>query len=362
MKKKGSNILIVSFAFLLILPNIFMLLGANSWFVLRENKRLASFPKLTTNVSVFFKNFNTYYRDNFGIKNLSYKSYRYLKTTVLNEYPLPNKVVRGKDGWFFLGDFDSNVFSNNVGATKITNKEYIIANKNIDNLFYKFNKKKVPFYYLICPDKHEIYKEYLPFTLNSGVSKFDLIIDFWKKSGRKIIDLEGVLRAQKKFGQLYYKTDSHWNDLGAFYGFNELINQLNVEFPSLKKLKLNDFELQLENSKRQDLISMIDVQVSEDVSVLKTKSEDEFISAKYEKGKGVRVERFINLKKKLKVIVFRDSYSKALMKYFKVSFGETIFIKSMNIDYDLIEKEKPDLVILQMINRKIEKICTKELY
>ena len=41
-----------------------------------------------------------------------------------------------------------------------------------------------------------------------------------------IIDLTDTLLASKKEAQLYHKTDSHWNDIGAFIGYSKTIKEI----------------------------------------------------------------------------------------------------------------------------------------
>lgn len=58
----------------------------------------------------------------------------------------------------------------------------------------------------------------------------------------------------------------------------------------------------------------------------------------------------------LKALIFRDSFSDAMIKFLKHSFGETVFIWHYTLDKELIEKEKPDIVIQIIVERNIEQL------
>jgi hypothetical protein len=56
----------------------------------------------------------------------------------------------------------------------------------------------------------------------------------------------------------------------------------------------------------------------------------------------------------LKVLVFHDSFTTALVPFIKESFGETVFIWKPNFNKTLIEKEKPDIVLQIVVERNLE--------
>ena len=56
----------------------------------------------------FINDFNSYYSDNFGLRNIFYGVYREIKVNIYHTDPFPQKVVKGKEDWYFLGDYYSN--------------------------------------------------------------------------------------------------------------------------------------------------------------------------------------------------------------------------------------------------------------
>lgn len=359
MARIYKTIIIGFFLVMLILPNILMLFDINNKIELNENKAGAKLPTWTSNIPVLAKETRRYYLDNFGFKKVSFLFYAYVKSTILNENPLPNRVVEGKEGWFFLGDFAQNVFSNNSGAKTIMPQEKVFLEKNINSYFENSKSAGIPFYMVVCPDKHQIYNEFLPFKLSDRISKFDAVLKSLSDKDKRLVLLQEELLKRKREDKIYFKTDSHWNDLGAFYGFNALIEKMQIDFPALRTLSVAEFNFNTKMVGRKDLTNMINHDAKEEVLELTPKNSNDTQQNSFYNG--VRVRKFFNPEKKLKVVVFHDSYSFALMKYFVATFKESVFVKSYP-NYELIENEKPDIVILEMVNRKLEDICAKQVF
>ena len=75
--------------------------------------------------------------------------------------------------------------------------------------------------FVVAPDKHTIYGEgRIPITYRrrGGPSRLDQLQEYMEAEGRdvRVLDLRPALReADRRFGTLWYETDSHWNAAGA---------------------------------------------------------------------------------------------------------------------------------------------------
>ena len=63
--------------------------------------------------------------------------------------------------------------------------------------------------------------------------------------------------------------------------------------------------------------------------------------------------RYIGNANKFKILVFHDSFFNGMSKFFKESFGETVFVWS-DLQFGLVEKEKPDILIYERVERDID--------
>ena len=91
LHKKIAVIIII---IMLIVPNVFIFITSEKpQFSINLND-----PKLTLEKA------KKYYHKNYGLKNILLKNYLNFKINTLKEHALHNRVVGGKNGWFYLGD------------------------------------------------------------------------------------------------------------------------------------------------------------------------------------------------------------------------------------------------------------------
>ena len=82
---------------------------------------------------------------------------------------------------------------------------------------------------LLAPDKHTIYPEYIPgrYEHVSPATRFDQFYDYLRQHTRlDLVDLRTPLRRAKSHERLYLRRDTHWNDRGAFIGYQTIIAAL----------------------------------------------------------------------------------------------------------------------------------------
>ena len=351
-RKKNSNLwrLIVGFFCLLILPNLLMIFNVNSFFYVSENKQMMSFSEINLEHPIeFIKGFKRAYADNMGLKNISFLMYKKVKKEILKEDPLPFKIVTGKEGWFFLGNNFNNVYDNSTGFSKMSNQEMDKAMENIDRFQRVMKEIGIPFYVLIVSNKHEIYPEFLPLKA-VGKPKHDLLFDALGEKYNNVINLKKELLANKYKSQLYHKTDSHWNDIGALIGYNHMINRLSEDFDDLHPIDLEGYNVCYNTRDQMDLTRLINEYIKENILTLE---KNKLSEGKLEFWKESQC-KFVNETKKRKIVVFRDSFSLAMMDFFKETFSEAYFVKSIDVDLSIIKKEKPDMVVLQLVSRNFD--------
>ncbi|MBN2867197.1 MAG: hypothetical protein JXK08_00860 [Flavobacteriaceae bacterium] len=349
---KNKLFVILFFAFLLI-PNLVLFSGLESHITDNENLKFKDFPELNIkNPKQSLSDFNSYYLGNFGLKKTAVNQYISFKTNFLDEVPLPIYNVTGKDGWYFLGNHYNNAFNNTFGITD-TKKVKSITNY-LETVNQYLSSKNIKFYVVFPPNKHTIYSEYLPFQVKKSPTLYNILKDnLEQNSSVQLIDLHSVLLKAKKENQVYYKTDSHWNDLGAFIGYQKIMDQINNSL-LVEKQKLEDYNIYNTQKTIGDNTQMINLRQKTDVVIFekKTTSKVEVIA---------NDQKFIHFKnedKPYKLMVYRDSFTNALIPFFNDTFGDTFYVRGININKQTIENNKPDIVILELVERNIDYLST----
>jgi len=175
--------------------------------------------------------YNTHERDGlpFRLENIANKNFL-IQREGIDSLLVSLAWFKGKDDWLFLG----NNYDNTVSKLTLNIKpeeSQIIATKelflSITETAAQYNTKVV---LIIAPDKTSVYPEYLPDNILPSTKKY---ISFFSDALDNVSNLAvynptvNLIQAKKAEGILYWKTDTHWNDKGAFLaykGFSELLN------------------------------------------------------------------------------------------------------------------------------------------
>lgn len=348
-----KNVFLVIVGIMLLAPSALFFFNTNSdKFKKEENQENLIFNKKKP-----FELFDSYYKNNFAFRELLSKQYINFKLNCFKVSPLPDRIVIGKNGWFFLGDSYNNVFSESLGIIKQDELEIQEISSNLIEMNTFCDSIGVKFYFIIGPNTHTIYKEFLPIAPNNNYSKMDLL---FKKIGKKhnFINVKPNLFENKKTHRLYHKTDSHWNEYGAFIGANCLLKNMKIDFPIIKVLDQNNYSIKKVNINQMDLAKMLKIHINEETyEFIENKKSD--ISIKNDTIEKTSYIYSSNKYKKLNGLVYRDSYSISLIPFLSQSFGEMTYISSRKFDKKEILKSKPDFVIYEIVERDLSKIGFK---
>lgn len=142
----------------------------------------------------------------------------------------PGEVLIGRDGWLFLGNNYSRSLLYKINGIKESDKSTITQIREVilswDRWFIDNGVKE--FKVMIAPDKDSVYREKLPKWYAQSNIQFSDVIQ--KELPNIYIDiLSSILKNKTEEYPLYYKTDTHWNNYGAWIGFSELMKSLNKE-------------------------------------------------------------------------------------------------------------------------------------
>ena len=372
MTKKIKGIFIILFALCLVAPSSTMVIKrfglskkSSKSIVLKSskeskintnNKRFDDSQIAGNNAFTSLKAIDNYLVDNLGLKDYLINQYLNIKTNVLNENPIPNKTIKGKQGWYFLGNYYNNVFDNRFGNAKVTAAELEEITTNVKEISAYFKSKNIPFYIIVPPDKNNIYREYLPFQLEQKESNLELIKDHLDKTiGFNLIDLTPIMLRHKKDRQLYIKSDSHWNEFGAFLGYQEIMSSINTTL-KVPVLKLSDFNIIDTTRTNGDIAKTIKLYPTVPDIDFRKKITSNAIYTTNNKT----ITRIENPDADKKIILYRDSFCNSLIDFIRESFNESIYLRNYNVDKNFITHEKPDVVIFQIVERNLVYVLTKK--
>lgn len=221
MKKIKYFWLTVPFIVVIFGIGILNLLSKDKTESLNENRSLQQAPGIENIINRDYpKIYETYYTDQFIKRDSLLKLYTKLqikmnKSTVRGYYIIDNKWI-----------MPNKVAKQNDDQIKNT------ADK-INKFSKKIKKNGREIYYVSTPCKSQVLDELYPKYAGKGfalenISKFGKDLN---KNYIKFINIDKYFNnefSEKEKEKMYFKTDHHWNGLGAFEGFKYIINNMNV--------------------------------------------------------------------------------------------------------------------------------------
>ena len=312
---------------------------------------------------------------------------------VLNELLLdPKKVSRfdlskgliGKNEWIFLGNDYSRVIDKHCQENfPLDNYEFQSSINKIDLLKNTTEGLGGTYVLFIAPDKHNIYCDELPQWLgdtckNSEIYTRKLISKIEDETSVNVVYPAVELKSQISKGQLFHKSDTHWNLLGGKVGFVALMR--NMERLGLirdfQEIPLMDLK-QIRNEKLGDLAHILALpsgyKISKDFDYLFQRPDQLLVSWKevnkkeelkpFTVSSGSAPSKFYAYMKnesamyRTKLLVLCDSFNNAMSPYFNLYFSDVMYVSrrsSMDEKIRAIQKFKPTIVINEIVERDLD--------
>lgn len=182
------------------------------------------------------------------------------KKTSGNTYIESTQVLLGKEDWlFYKSTEDGDPISDYQGINHYDeNTMQTIADK-LTNERNQFSNYGIDFYILSIPNKSSVYPEYMPDTIErkDTTSKTDLLMKYLQENtDLNVVDAKPSLVKAKKKKQIYYKSDTHFNQIGAFVTVQALKDKIDGKTDTLKNVKFG----KITNHYSGDLARLCDMQ------------------------------------------------------------------------------------------------------
>ncbi len=286
-----------------------------------------------------------------------------------------SQVVVGKDKFFFLGNSFRNVMDKAKGTFLYSNKDIDIWSNKLKRLQDWYEKQGIQFIVVVASNKHTVYSDKLPdgilYKENETIT--DDIVKHSLNKDIHILNLKKALREKKQDKQLFFRTDTHWNNYGALIGYINTIKYLNTTYK--KNYRVADYNIKEKTiGMAGDLTNFLRI--------------NNFLSNSYEKDYSLifnktskicygEITKTNNLKRCSPIIkktfnqyiINKNSLHKEKLLYLCDSFGianTQVYKETFNTVWrfhltytnggvlaDFIQENKPDVVIYQIVERDL---------
>lgn len=335
--------LIAIVSFVILLPAVFFNWKTN-YISEIDNRKLTEFPTLNKVNSDTFKDIYKFINDRIGFREEIIQSYGKMNDKLFNILVHP-AYVYGQDGYVYFGLYQKNYNEHTKQFTKSLKdiKDYVEARGG-------------KFYVLINPEKTSVYTEHLPKGVNYNRTWMESIENDLVNYGINFIDNTDELKKRSKTEQVYNKKfdAGHWNDIGAFYGVNNLLELIGKDYPDVKPHNIGDFNATKEVRK---YLPTSKFEVNEEVPVLTLKQQYSDLTEKYDKEvkRDIQQNHFSYIKGNKdnlpKALVFQGSYLNGREKYLADRFSEYISVHNYQNIFDIdyyYNMFQPDIVVFEV--------------
>lgn len=345
--KKLKLLFISLCAILILIPNL--LFNFNPDVISKiDNRKLAELPKFEY-TDKYLKTVKDYYDDRYGLREEAIYHYTNLMDKAFGILVHPTYVY-GLDGYIYFTMWNEEKYMP-------YHEKFVNA---IDEIRNYVENKGAKFYMMINPEKKSVYPQYLPKGVNYNRKWIEA---FEQKLAERQINFidntqELMERSQDEFVFDKKYDAGHWNDLGAFYGVNNLLTLINQDFPLVRQLSFDHFDI-TEETRTSLKVSTFDIDEKSPVFTLKYSDEYEDLTSNYADIKlddnyptfSYTQNHNIGANHLPKVLVFQGSYLNGREKYLMSRFSDYIAVHNYQNIFDIdyyFEKFNPDIVIFEV--------------
>lgn len=360
MKKSVRIFYTVLFAAAIALPVLFFgIFGKHFDTSDSENRKLAALPSFSlATASQYPDAFEAYFSDHLPFRNQLLTLNGLFEYDVLHSSSSDNVIV-GKKGWLFYKGSQVNgedPIADYQGTNLYSEEELQQIAANMTAARDELRSRGMEFVIMICPNKERVYSEYMPdgYGRLTGYGRMNQVLDYLTQN----TDLNVVCpyqaikdsKAAHPDRQLYFKYDTHWNNLGSYLGAKELVSAMGVEeLPDLDTLTEQQGHVPVYDLAR--LLHLGNVLEDDPAPVLQGITDHYITSESNDSGTVFQYNCPAGDLDTRKVFIIGDSFSTMMAPYVAMRFNDLYEGFYYNYTKELLDQEKPQIVVYETVER-----------
>jgi len=311
-------------------------------------QQLNSVKALAKTILDFPPAFNSYFEDHHLLHQQLVDVLNTFRFHFLHETVFPNVLI-GKENWlYYTGE-------NNIADFECTSPftpgELQSIRLRLTDWNDQLNQRGIKLYVVLAPNKESIYPQFLPDSIKPGTKscRIDQVMQELHTTQLAVLDLRTLMRSEAQTAQVYHRTDTHWNATGALLASREILSLIKKDFPQLTIPSLGEYQVDLQ-SVSGDLAAFLPY---DERFVERSPSLIPFTPsrAELEQEANRMIISSIPESNLPSALVFRDSFSDALVPFLSEHFSRVVYAHSFTVDLDLVDREKPDIIIFELAQR-----------
>jgi len=336
----------------------------------RENRYFGTRPPIQSALkdpALFIRRFDEWLADNIGFRQRFIDYYNLAKKMENNVQSRHGQYVmlKGERGHRYFAHTDGWMIGKFQGKPFLTDEQLQGLASGLNKTKEFLDERGIPLVVIFCSDKESIYPEFYPKSIARGKEPdhLDRITDYLKTHTTvDVFNIKEALMSKKSEYLLYNKNTgdlSHYNEIGAFFSYQDLMKHINAYFPDIKAFTLDDIDIWY----REDSVYPDNPQTRLKKELTFKRVNDSFFDGLKltPDDQGMAYEN--NDTTLPTILIMRDSYmgwdNFFLMKYIPEHFGKTILFHftSMNNFEKYINHFKPDIVVFEAVERELQRFA-----
>ncbi len=363
MRRRANLALVVLFVGGIVAPGVGTIFAVQTGGMPGENRPMAPVPKLADGVRLVRRQIDAWFDDHFGFRNSLVQLHSRIAYGVFG-VSSTRDVVLGRDGWlFYVAD---RIPEDHLGLLPFGEAELAAWQARIEERRDWLAARGIRYVFALAPEKSSLYGEQLPAWMQprGERTRADQLFAWMRAhSTVPILDFRPALAAAKDGDRLYHRTDTHWNDVGAFVAYREVATWLARELPAVRPLDAAAFERQVHVGGPGDLGGMLGLTATlaeERLVLVPTTApalEPRAATARMLRRPHVPTSAprvFACASGEVaRAVVVHDSFFEMVMPFLARHFRRSAFIRTFATE--VIEEERPDVVIEEMVERMLSR-------
>ncbi len=330
-----------------------------------ENRLVTPWPSLEWNAA-FTTSFERAFGDRFGARNTLLRAHHLGLLYGFGVSPAANVLI-GRDDWlYFLGEDGRSLDRHYRGMLPMSDAEIAAVVTELRRRQRFLAALGIAYVVTIIPEKYTIYPEHLP----SWVVRTDqptplerLTAAISADGSVRFVDLRAPLATAKLGKRVYYATDSHWNMQGAAVAYSAITREIESALPRGRLTTIAPAAL-------PPYIAGVDVFSGDlarfvglppryrepDLAPLSKVLADPSARCgkRIDAGTDEGFEIYACDRPGLpRAVMYRDSMAIPLVPLLSENFRRIVYVSARRLDPTLILREKPDVVIEEMVERSL---------
>ena len=269
------------------------------------------------------------------------------------EFRRDGRFISGRNGRMFLAHDSHRVLDQHSGRLRMGRGHLAAWSALLARRAMALAQHDCAYAVLIPPNAHSVYPEDLPASVTSAPERpVNTLLAHLAQHGPAVPVVHPLveLRARKRRDEVFPRTETHWNELGAFVAYEALMKSLPAAVPARRLDEEDVWFFELSGPGDLGIKRRLPPKSPHSFAYLRH-TDARLVSDNMVEGTGNLIVTESRVAPPVTCIVFGDSYTFGLLPFLSESFGRLVFAQNPSVDMQLIERERPRLALTVISER-----------